>query len=119
MIWDEGTTYVNVSEDKVFENKRTVEWNHGIGEIISAVIDAGLEIRSFVEHQSVPWDALPGQMDKLEAGESRHKTRVCPYRHADLLVGEYALREGRERLPLTYTLQATKPCDVSSRMHKR
>ncbi|KXL41534.1 hypothetical protein M433DRAFT_381221 [Acidomyces richmondensis BFW] len=98
MIWDEGTTYVNVSQGKGFENKRTVEWNHGIGEIISAVIGAGLEIRSFVEHQSVPWDALPGQMDKLEAGE-------------------YALREGRERLPLTYTLQATKPRGVSMEKH--
>lgn len=117
MIWDEGTTYVNVSQGKVFENKRTVEWNHGIGEIISAVIGAGLEIRSFVEHQSVPWDALPGQMDKLEAGESWSKTRLYPQMPADMLEGEYALREGRERLPLTYTLQATKPRGVSMEKH--
>ena len=37
----------------------------------------------------MPWDALPGQMETAENGECR-------------------LHDRRERLPLTYTLQARK-----------
>ena len=41
-IWDEGGTYVET--DQVFTQNVTHEWNHGIGEIISAVLAAGLEL---------------------------------------------------------------------------
>ena len=71
------------------ENGITHEWNHGIGEIISAVLAAGLELTAFEEHDSVPWDAQPGQM-------------------TDLGGGEYRLTDRPERLPHTYTLQARR-----------
>ena len=67
----------------------TVGFNHGLGEIFNAVWDAGMAITRFEEHTSVPWNPLGDAMVVDE-------------------VGEYRLREHPERLPLTYTLQATK-----------
>jgi SAM-dependent methyltransferase len=88
LIWDEGGTYVQT--DAVFTHNTTHEWNHGIGEIISAVFAAGLELTSFEEHDSVPWEAFPGFMDDIGGGEHR-------------------LTDRPERLPHSYTLQARKP----------
>ncbi|MBK7471341.1 MAG: hypothetical protein IPI73_12650 [Betaproteobacteria bacterium] len=42
-----------------FELRRTCEWNHGLGEIVTAVVDAGLRIAFVHEHREVPWQALP------------------------------------------------------------
>lgn len=90
MEFDDGTTYVELADkDKKFVSTSTMEWNHGIGEIIQALIEAGMEITGMAEHTSVPWEALRGQMVNLGNGE-------------------FALKEGRERLPLTYTIQAMK-----------
>ena len=67
----------------------TYEWNHGIGEAVTALLAAGMDITMLVEHDSVPWEALPGSMTCLEGGEWRLVDR--PW-----------------RLPHSYTLQATK-----------
>ncbi|HSS68055.1 MAG TPA: class I SAM-dependent methyltransferase [Nocardioidaceae bacterium] len=87
MIWDEGGTYVQT--DATFDHNVTHEWNHGIGEIVTSLLAAGMEITGLVEHQTVPWDALPGQMRDVGAGE--HQLVDRPW-----------------RLPHTYTLQAIK-----------
>jgi SAM-dependent methyltransferase len=87
MIWDEPGTYVRT--DVEFEHNVTHEWNHGLGEIVSALLQSGMDITGLVEHQSVPWDALPGQMH-------------------DVGDGEYQLRDRPWRLPHTYTLQAVR-----------
>lgn len=87
VVWDDSSTYVETDES--IRASVTHEWNHGIGEILTAVMDAGLTITQFIEHTSVPWEALPGRM------------------HLDDN-GEWMLSEHAERLPLTYTLQATK-----------
>ncbi|MEV6301513.1 class I SAM-dependent methyltransferase [Actinoplanes sp. NPDC051861] len=87
-IYDEGGTYV--SADAEFTNNVTHEWNHGLGEIVTAVLSAGLELTGLEEHRSVPWEALPGLM-------------------RDIGGGEFQLRDRPERLPHTYTLQARKP----------
>ena len=87
LVWDEPGTYVE--SDVVFEHNLTHSWNHGLGEIVTAVLDAGMELTMLVEHDSVPWEPLPGQMVKDDHGEWR-------------------LAEHRERAPLTYTLQAVK-----------
>lgn len=63
-VYDESGTYVET--DHVFENTKTVEWNHGIGEIVQSLIDAGMNIIGLVEHKSIPWNALRGQMEKIE-----------------------------------------------------
>jgi SAM-dependent methyltransferase len=86
-VWDEGGTYVET--DAVFTQTRSLEWNHGLGEIVTAVLDAGLTITRLVEHDSVPWDGLPGQMEHIGGNEWRLIDR--PW-----------------RLPHTYTLQAVK-----------
>ena len=44
----------------------THEWNHGLGEIVTALLDAGMTITGLTEHDSVPWEALPGQMEKID-----------------------------------------------------
>ena len=87
MVFDEGGTYVET--DAVFTHNRTHEWNHGLGEIVTALMAAGMDLTGLVEHDSVPWDALPGQMERIGGGEWRLADR--PW-----------------RLPHTYTLQAIR-----------
>lgn len=87
LVWDDSSTYVET--DKELEATVTHEWNHGLGEIISALLGQDLEITGLVEHQSIPWEALPGQMEVDEHGE-------------------YRLKHAPWRLPLSYTLQAVK-----------
>jgi hypothetical protein len=90
IVCETPSTYVRLEmEGKEFEAKKSVEWNHGLGEIVSALLVAGMRVTALVEHQSVPWNALPGLM--VEVGG-----------------GEWALREGRDRMPLSYTLRAIK-----------
>jgi SAM-dependent methyltransferase len=86
-IADEPGTYVET--DATFDHNTTHSWNHGLGEIVSALVGAGLAITMLVEHDSVPWEALPGQMELVGGGEWRLVDR--PW-----------------RLPHTYTLQAVK-----------
>ncbi len=83
---DEGTY---VETDHVFTNTVTHSWNHGLGEIVTALLDRGLVLTMLEEHDSVPWEALPGAMER-----DGH---------------EWRLRDRPRRLPCTYTLQATKP----------
>ena len=87
MVFDEGGTYVET--DAVFTHNRTHEWNHGLGEIMTALMTAGMDVTGFAEHDSVPWEALPGQMERIGGGEWRLADR--PW-----------------RLPHTYTLQAVR-----------
>lgn len=83
----EGGTYVET--DAVFTHNVTHEWSHGIGEIITALVNAGMALAAFTEHDSAPWEALPGQMTRDPNGEWRLADR--PW-----------------RLPCTYTLQAVR-----------
>lgn len=80
--WDTPTTYV----DKLpIAETITYEWNHGLGEIVQAVIDAGLQVTAVREHAYCEWQALPALVE------------------AD---GVWVLPEGRDRLPLMFTLEA-------------
>lgn len=87
LAWDDPGTYVDT--DQPLTATLSHEWNHGMGEIISALLTHGLQITGLAEHQSIPWEALPGQM-------------VCDDR------GEFRLEHAPWRLPLSYTLQAIK-----------
>ncbi len=87
MIFDEPGTYVET--EVTFTHNLTHEWNHGLGEIVTALQEAGMDLTMLVEHDSVPWEALPGQM-----------TQVQP--------GEWRLTDRPWRLPHSYTLQAVK-----------
>jgi len=63
-------------------------WNHGLGEVVSALVEAGLRITGLVEHDESEWHALPW-MIPTEGGR-------------------YGLPAGYERVPLMYTLTAEK-----------
>jgi SAM-dependent methyltransferase len=86
LVWDEAGTYVQT--EQLFETTVTHSWNRGLGEIVTAVLDAGLELMMLVEHDSVPWEALGGQMERID--------------------GEWRVADRPERLPHSYTLQAVR-----------
>ncbi|MFI0355866.1 hypothetical protein [Actinomadura sp. 9N407] len=97
MLWTETAepgTYVRT--EAVFTLGLTHEWNHGLGEIISGLLAAGMRLTGLTEHDSVPWQALPGHMIVDEAGEWR-------------------LADRPERLAASYTLQAVKEESSSAR----
>lgn len=83
------------------KNTKTYEWNHGLGEIVTALIDAGLRLDFLHEHREVAWQALPW-MEPVQAssGEpSRHRRRAA-----------WRLPEAqRDSCPLMYSLRASKP----------
>lgn len=83
--WTDTSTYAG---DGAVASPLSLEWNHGIGEIVTAVLDAGMELTGLREHDSVPWDALPGQMTH------------------DPATGECRLSDRPERLPASFTLTA-------------
>ena len=87
-VWDEGGTYVE--SDVEFQHTVTKEWNHGLGEIVTALLGHGLMLDALVEHDSVPWDPFPGFTEALPGGEHRLEDR--PW-----------------RLPHSYTIKAHKP----------
>lgn len=87
MTFDDPGTYVET--EVTFVHNLTHQWNHGLGEIVTALLGAGMELTMLVEHDSVPWEALPRQMTQIE-------------------LGEWRLTERPWRLPHSYTLQAIK-----------
>jgi SAM-dependent methyltransferase len=88
-VCENESTYV--STDAILKNKTTHQWNHGLGEIVTALLKEGMSIELLEEHDSIPWCALPGQMELV-----------------DDLDGEYRLKEKAWRLPASYTLKARK-----------
>ena len=88
LVFDEPGTYVDTEVE--FAHTVSHSWNHGLGEIVTALLASGLRLTMFEEHDSVPWEALPGQMETLDGGE-------------------YRVADQPERLPHSYTLQAVKP----------
>ena len=84
--FDPSGTYVDSEVE--FGNNEAEGLEPCLGEVITAVLEAGLELTMFVEHDSVPWEALPGRMRRDD--------------------GEWRLIDHPERLPLSYTLQAVK-----------
>jgi len=87
MVWSDEVTYAG---DEAVSSPCSVEWNHSLGEIVMAVLGAGLRLTGLVEHDSVPFQPFPGAMTY------------------DPETGEYRLTERPERLPATFTLTAVK-----------
>jgi SAM-dependent methyltransferase len=69
----------------------SVSFNHGLGEIFTALTEAGLTVTALEEHREVPWNPLGDAMIPSPDFEE-----------------EFVLASGRDRMPLTYTLQAVK-----------
>jgi SAM-dependent methyltransferase len=83
---DDGTY---TGDGTVFGNRLTHSWDHGLAETITALLTAGLRLTGLVEHDSVPWNALPGHMTEDDQGEWR-------------------LTDRPRRLAASFTLQAVK-----------
>jgi SAM-dependent methyltransferase len=81
-------TYVQTDES--FDQNTTHSWNHGIGEIITALLEHGMRITGLIEHDSVPWEGLPGQMEKVDVEEFRIADRPWRVAHS------YTLQAVRE-----------------------
>ena len=64
-------TRTYVTTDAVFEHNTSHEWNHGLGEIVTALLDAGLALTGLVEHDSAPWNPLPGKTERTAGHEWR------------------------------------------------
>ena len=97
------TDGVNFSEPLTYAGEGTlaapdiVHFNHGLAEIFNALWATGLTITGFEEHREVPWNALG---DEMVASDTHD--------------GEFVLVRDRDRMPLSYTLQAVKPVDLPS-----
>ena len=87
MVFDSDSSYA--ATEVKFENTTTHEWNHALAEIITALMDAGLQLTALAEHDSAPWAAMPGLMEQTS-------------------LGEWRLADRPWRLPCTYTLQAVR-----------
>jgi hypothetical protein len=83
--WDDGTTYTEGRP--ALENKTSFEWSHGLGEIVQALLDAGLSIELLHEHKDAEFQPL----DSMVRGED----------------GLFRLPPAtRDRVPLTFSLRA-------------
>jgi SAM-dependent methyltransferase len=85
--FSESQSYV--SHDEPLASPDTISFNHGLGEIVSALLAAGMQISALEEHDSAPYNPLGDYVSEIGGGEFR-------------------LRKDPLRLPMTYTLQATK-----------
>ena len=88
LVFDVQGSYADPAAD-VGEQKEH-GWDHGLGEIVTALIDAGLRIESLEEHPYLDWAA--DFLVETEPGS-----------------GHYVLPPGAGELPLMFSLRATKP----------
>ena len=78
-------TYTNSDADII---SKEYGWNHGLGEVISSLTKAGLEIEFLHEFEKSPYNCLP-DMEKTQDGM-------------------FVLKENKEMFPLLYSIRATK-----------
>jgi SAM-dependent methyltransferase len=83
--WDSDETY---TDGPPIASPEQYEWNHGLGEIVQAVIDAGLRVTALREHTECEWQALT---HLVKGPDGKFRLPVMP-----------------ERLPLMFTLEARK-----------
>ena len=69
-------------------NTRTYEWNHGIGEVVTALVNRGLRIDVLTEHDWTVRQRFPWLVESAP--------------------GHWTTPEDRPRMPLTSTLVATR-----------
>jgi SAM-dependent methyltransferase len=75
------------ADEKSKMTSKEYAWNHGLGEVITSLCEAGLDIVYLKEHETSPYDIFPGLTKNKE--------------------GLFKLDEGLN--PLIYEINATKP----------
>lgn len=86
LVFDEPGTYADRSAPIA---GRTYEWNHGLGQVVSALLAAGLSLERLVEHDFAPCNPFPGMVE------------VAP--------GRFRFARFGAKLPLVYEVSARKP----------
>ena len=84
--WESAVSYTG--GDEPVGQPVAYEWNHGIGEVVQAVLEAGLRLTRLEEHRELEFPFFAWMERTARVG--------------------YRLPEHRERLPLMYTLEAVK-----------
>ena len=79
-------------------HQRTHEWNHGLGEIVTALLRQGLRLEALREHPWAGWRRFPWL---VAVGDDR-LDNLC----------RFGFPEGVPAVPLTFTLIASRPADV-------
>jgi SAM-dependent methyltransferase len=92
LIFDERTTYND--NPTPLANTKTCQWIHSISNIVSALLDAGLQIEMLHEHDRLPWRLFP--MMVMADGRL------------------YRLPDGIPSIPLGLSLTARKPAAAAS-----
>ncbi len=87
--WDATDEPTYTGGEERFENNTAYSWNHGVGEVLTALITAGLRIE-FVREW--PYGCY----------------EIFPFMHKDAQ-GYYRLNEGADSVPLLYSVKASKP----------
>jgi len=88
LTFDQNGTYVDTGAATI-ENGLTHEWNHGIGEVFTALTNAGLTVTALEEHRHLDWRFLRQQVEIDELF--------------------YLPDDQRDLIPWQYTIQATRP----------
>ncbi len=82
-------THSYVEHEDPLSSPDIIHFNHGLAQVITATMDAGLVLTAIEEHDSVPWNPFGEAMEERD--------------------GEYRLIHDPARLAASYTLQAVKP----------
>ena len=80
------TTYTG--DPTIMSHQSTREWIHSLSAVLGGLIDAGLTITMFREHEVLPWRGLPSLVPASE--------RL------------WRLADGAPRMPLSYSVRARK-----------
>jgi SAM-dependent methyltransferase len=83
--WEDSDTYAGVGE---VSSPKTFDWNHGMGETLTALIDAGLRIDRVEEYDFCEWQGI----SQMVLGED----------------GRWRLPDRPERCPLMWSVLATR-----------
>jgi len=86
--WEEAQSYSG--DEDVLPEGGDHEWIHPLSDILGGVMEAGLTLERFEEHEWLVWDMYPG----LGVEDDQ---------------GRYWLPEGHPRIPQSFTLVARKP----------
>ena len=111
LVSESESTYV---DGPGFARRKNCEWNHGLGETITAIVAAGLVIEFVHEHREIPWQALPSMEPATRAAPGPPSHQVGPgtvgadgcYQSNRM----WRLPEAqRDRVPLMVSILARKP----------
>jgi len=91
IISDDGPRTYTDGDTSTITNTAMAEWNHGLGEVVQGVLDAGLVLTKLEELQYCDWLAIPAAMTLTDDD------------------GAAVLVDRPEMMPLSYTLQARRP----------